>query len=680
MKVKLGELTKIRTGKLDANASSPDGEYPFFTCSKEPLKISSYSYDCECVLVAGNGDLNVKYYNGKFDAYQRTYIIEDNSNGRLYLPYLYYFMNGYVEELRKLSIGGVIKYIKLRNLTDALIELPDIETQKYIVSILSKIKELIDSRYQELKILENLIKARFVELFGDQTTNPYGWQKASIGACCTLKSGTSLPADKENEGGAIPYVKVSDMNYPGNEQYITTSSRFVSEQTAGTGVFPVGTVVFPKRGGAIGTNKKRLTRIPICADLNVMGVTAGIRLTPQYLMAYFNNIDLGTLNNGSSVPQINNKDIAPLLICLPPMVLQEQFADFVSQIDKSKHHSPHLPIPPLKWYPLSKNEVSIMEEKIIAITNEMAEVLNIAQLKKLQEVLVKAFTTEEPEQKPTNHEYLRLFLEAKSIEGCSPRTLQYYEVTVQHLFAAVNLPVRKMTTERMREYLSDYQQRRNCSKATIDNIRRNISSFFSWLEEEDHILKSPMRRIHKIKTKKTVKEVISDEDIEKLRDSCTTLRDLAMIDLLYSTGIRVGELVRLNIEDVNFESRECVVFGKGDKERRVYFDAKTKIHLKNYLESRRDTNRALFVSLLAPYNRLAISGVEIRLRKMGRMLNLKSIHPHKFRRTMATRAIDKGMPIEQVQKILGHAQIDTTMQYAIVNQNNVKMSHQKYIA
>lgn len=223
-----------------------------------------------------------------------------------------------------------------------------------------------------------------------------------------------------------------------------------------------------------------------------------------------------------------------------------------------------------------------MEEKIIAITNEMAEVLNIAQLKKLQEVLVKAFTTEEPERKPTNHEYLRLFLEAKSIEGCSPRTLQYYEVTVQHLFAAVNLPVRKMTTERMREYLSDYQQRRNCSKATIDNIRRNISSFFSWLEEEDHILKSPMRRIHKIKTKKTVKEVISDEDTEKLRDSCTSLRDLAMIDLLYSTGIRVGELVRLNIEDVNFESRECVVFGKGDKERRVYFDAKTKIHLKNY--------------------------------------------------------------------------------------------------
>ena len=594
--------------------------------------------------------------------------------------YLYWFLKHNNAYLNSLGRGATFKEISKSIVSSIEINLPSLEEQQIVVDNIEKISTIITLRKEEISRLDDLIKARFVELFGDQTTNPYGWQQASIGACCTLKSGTSLPADKENEGGAIPYVKVGDMNYPGNEQYITTSSRFVSEQTAGTGVFPVGTVVFPKRGGAIGTNKKRLTRIPICADLNVMGVTAGIRLTPQYLMAYFNNIDLGTLNNGSSVPQINNKDIAPLLICIPPMALQEQFAAFVAAIDKSKSHAPHLPIPPLKWYPLPKNEVPIMEEKIIAITNEMAEVLNIAQLKKLQEVLVKAFSTEEPERKPTNQEYLRLFLEAKSIEGCSPRTLQYYEVTVQHLFAAVNLPVRKMTTERMREYLSDYQQRRNCSKATIDNIRRNISSFFSWLEEEDHILKSPMRRIHKIKTKKTVKEVISDEDIEKLRDSCTTLRDLAMIDLLYSTGIRVGELVRLNIEDVNFESRECVVFGKGDKERRVYFDAKTKIHLKNYLESRRDTNRALFVSLLAPYNRLAISGVEIRLRKMGRMLNLKSIHPHKFRRTMATRAIDKGMPIEQVQKILGHSQIDTTMQYAIVNQNNVKMSHQKYIA
>ena len=226
----------------------------------------------------------------------------------------------------------------------------------------------------------------------------------------------------------------------------------------------------------------------------------------------------------------------------------------------------------------------------------------------------------------------------------------------------------------------EYQKINNCSNVTIDNIRRNISSFFSWLEDEDYILKSPMKRIHKIKTPQQVKETISDEAIEKLRDSCNCSRDLAMIDLLYSTGIRVGELVKLNIADVDFSSRECVVFGKGNKERKVYFDAKAKLHLQNYLDERTDDNPALFVTLDAPYDRLKISGVEIRVRNLGRKLNMDKIHPHKFRRTMATRAIDKGMPIEQVQKILGHSQIDTTMQYAIVNQNNVKNSHQKYIS
>lgn len=322
-----------------------------------------------------------------------------------------------------------------------------------------------------------------------------------------------------------------------------------------------------------------------------------------------------------------------------------------------------------------------MEEKIVAVVNEMAEVLNVAQLKKLQEVLLKNFNENTKVEQPvTNTEYLRLFIDAKSIEGCSTRTIKYYSSTIEHMLSKIQTPIRKITTEIMREYLVDYQKQRNCSKTTVDNIRRNISSFFSWLEEEDYILKSPMRRIHKIKTKSVVKEVISDEEVEKLRDNCSTLRDLAIIDLLYSTGIRVGELVRLNIADIDFESRECIVFGKGDKERRVYFDAKTKIHLKEYIDSREDNNSALFVSLNAPYNRLKISGVEIRLRQLGRRLNLKAIHPHKFRRTMATRAIDKGMPIEQVQKILGHSQIDTTMQYAIVNQNNVKISHQKYMS
>lgn len=322
-----------------------------------------------------------------------------------------------------------------------------------------------------------------------------------------------------------------------------------------------------------------------------------------------------------------------------------------------------------------------MEEKLVRILNEMAEVLNIAQLKKLQEVLLKHLTEKEAKQQEIdNTEYVKLFLDAKKIEGCSDRTLKYYRVTVEHMMRQILSPIRKITTEEIRAYLVDYQKINNCSKVTVDNIRRNISSFFSWLEEEDYILKSPMKRIHKIKTKTVVKNTISDEDIEKLRDHCSNIRDLAMIDLLYSTGMRVGELVNLNIDNVDMEQRECIVYGKGDKERKVYFDAKAKIHLLNYLNSRSDTNPALFVTLDAPHERLKISGVEIRIRELGRKLGLERIHPHKFRRTMATRAIDKGMPIEQVQKILGHSQIDTTMQYAIVNQTNVKISHQKFIA
>ena len=322
-----------------------------------------------------------------------------------------------------------------------------------------------------------------------------------------------------------------------------------------------------------------------------------------------------------------------------------------------------------------------MNEQFVEIINDMAEVLNTAQLKRLQEVLLKHLVGGKPtKQKINNSEFLQRFLEAKKIEGCSERTIQYYRTTVNKLLSKVTQPIRKVTTEDMREYLVDYQRVNNCGKTTIDNVRRNISSFFSWLEEEDYILKSPMRRIHKIRSKKAVKKVITDEEIERLRDGCTCIRDVAMIDLLYSTGIRVGELVRLNVSDINFNERECVVFGKGDKERRVYFDAKAKIHLQDYLNSRNDDNPALFVTLDRPFDRLKISGVEIRLRELGRSLNLEKIHPHKFRRTMATRAIDKGMPIEQVQKILGHSQIDTTMQYAIVNQNNVKAAHRKYIS
>ena len=287
--------------------------------------------------------------------------------------------------------------------------------------------------------------------------------------------------------------------------------------------------------------------------------------------------------------------------------------------------------------------------------------------------------TDQIKEKETNSELLDMFISAKRVEGCSEKTLKYYQASIMRLFSTVDIPAIRMRTDDLRGYLSEYQQTSQCSKSNIDNIRRILSSFFAWLEDENYILKSPVRRIHKIKSNQPVKETYTDESLEIMRDQCGCLRDLALIDLLSSTGMRVGELVRLNRSDIDFENRECVVFGKGSKERPVYFDARTKIHLKNYLDSRTDKNPALFVSLIQPFKRLEISGVEIRLRNLGRKLGITKVHPHKFRRTLATRAIDKGMPIEQVQRLLGHAKIDTTMQYAMVNQNNVKISHRKYI-
>lgn len=322
-----------------------------------------------------------------------------------------------------------------------------------------------------------------------------------------------------------------------------------------------------------------------------------------------------------------------------------------------------------------------MQQLINDILHDMSEVLSAKDLYALQIVLQKKLNTQNNQTYPyTNIEYMDMFISAKRIEGCSERTLSYYKTTIEHMLSIIVIPLRQVNTDDLRAYLVEYQLRNNCSKTTVDNIRRNLSSFFSWLEAEDYIIKSPIRRIHKIRTGSKVKETLSEECIERLRDSCLHIRDLAMIDLLYSTGIRVGELVNLNIGDINFEERECIVYGKGNKQRKVYFDAKAKVHLKRYLEQRNDYNDALFVTLDSPFERLKISGVEIRLRKLGRLALLdQRVHPHKFRRSMATRAIDKGMPIEQVQKLLGHQQIDTTMHYAMVNQSNVKISHRKFI-
>lgn len=329
-----------------------------------------------------------------------------------------------------------------------------------------------------------------------------------------------------------------------------------------------------------------------------------------------------------------------------------------------------------------------MKEIIIqAIIDGMTATLTVKQLKLLADITQKALSeydittkaSEEEQRNKENAELLSAFISSKKVEGCSDKTIHYYKSSIEKLIATVKKNVCEVETNDIRCYLAEQQEQRGLSKVTIDNLRRIFSSFFSWLEDEDYITKSPVRRIHKVRTDALVKEVLTDENIEVLRDSCNEIRDVAIIDLLLSTGMRVGELVKINREDIDFQERQCVVFGKGNKEREVYFNARTKIHLQRYLEQRTDTNPALFVSLHKPHTRLTISGVEVRLHQLGKKVNLNKVHPHKFRRTLATMAIDKGMPIEQVQKMLGHVKIDTTLHYAMVNQANVKIAHRKYL-
>lgn len=330
-----------------------------------------------------------------------------------------------------------------------------------------------------------------------------------------------------------------------------------------------------------------------------------------------------------------------------------------------------------------KGEMTMKQRLMSDIESQMQKVLDNSQLEELHRVLAYCLHSVDVSNSDSTNEaelnYIEMFLAAKKIEGRSEKSLRYYQSTIEKMVDKIGKAIKHITTDDLRRYLSEYQQDNNSSKVTIDNIRRILSSFYGWLEDEDYILKSPVRRIHKVKTGKKIKETYSDEQLELMRDSCEEPRDLAMIDLLASTGMRVGEMVLLNKEDINFEERECVVFGKGDKERVVYFDARTKMHLNRYIDSRDDDSPALFVSLSAPHERLKIGGVEVRLRNIGKALGIDKVHPHKFRRTLATMAIDKGMPIEQLQQLLGHQRIDTTLQYAMVKQSNVKIAHRKFI-
>ena len=428
-----------------------------------------------------------------------------------------------------------------------------------------------------------------------------------------------------------------------------------------------------------------------------------------YLHQIFNRIKFR--NDGSIQQQLTVPSLASIEIPYPNASTLKAFANItyplIEKIKQNKIQIEELTMQRDELLPLLMNgqamvnsdlavsyiiykdiNIRIMKENIIqAIVAEMQRDLDCRQMARLKAVLTSELHNVEiieksdcaTQQTQENEHLLNSFISAKKIEGCSDKTLTYYRNTIERLLVTLSLAICHITTTDIRTYLSDYQEEHQSSKVTIDNMRRIFSSFFAWLEDEDYIAKSPVRRIHKVKTDSLVKEVLSDEQLEQLRDSCTTKRDLAIIDFLSSTGIRVGELVKLSREDIDFHERQCVVFGKGNKERVVYFNARTKLHLQQYLNERTDSNPALFVSLNSPHSRLTISGVEVRIRKMGQALSMPKVHPHKFRRTLATMAIDKGMPIEQVQRLLGHVRIDTTLHYAIVNQNNVKLAHKKYL-
>lgn len=329
-----------------------------------------------------------------------------------------------------------------------------------------------------------------------------------------------------------------------------------------------------------------------------------------------------------------------------------------------------------------------METAVITkILSRMSGDLLPEQMNKLEGVLEEVLNdTKSSEYSPKNNRNLvNQFISAKKIEGCSKRTEEYYSSVLKFYEKSISCNICDVDTTKIRDYLINYQKINNCSNVTLDTIRRILSSFYKWLEEEDFILKSPMKRIHKIKTPTVIKPALSEEQIEVIRKTAAqNNRNLAIIDILLSSGIRVSELVHLNRSSINLNSRTCIVFGKGAKQRETYFDVRTKIELENYLKSRKDKNRALFVTTRRNtkngiYKRLTVNSVEKMIREIGIKTDIENVHPHRFRRTMATKAIDKGKPIEQVQVLLGHSKIDTTLRYANVQQTNVKFSHQKYI-
>ncbi|VML55329.1 type I restriction-modification enzyme 1, S subunit [Streptococcus pneumoniae] len=549
--------------------------------------------------------------------------------------YLGVFLESKSQYLRDHSTGATIPHLNKNILLDLQLELLGIEEQENIICILNTIKRLITKRKLQLDELNLLVKSRFNEMFGDPLNNNKKFAVKAGQQCFKFSSGKFLDKhDRVFEG------------YPayGGNGIAWKSRKYLIDNP---------TIIIGRVGAYCGNVRTTHGKVWISDNAIYIKEFKNSDFNLVFLLELMKVIDFSKFADFSGQPKITQKPLENQKYILPPLALQNEFADFVAQVDKSK---------------------------VTIIMQEMLPLLNNEQLLALRESLEHHLVDGKKQQKYSNNNLLQLFITAKQVEGCSSKTIRYYQRTIENLFNGIKESVTQLTTDDLRSYLANYQSEKDCSKANLDNIRRILSSFFAWLEQEEYIIKNPIRRIKKIKTEQNVKETYTDEHLEIMRDNCENLRDLAIIDLLASTGMRVGELVQLNRSDIDFENRECVVFGKGKKERPVYFDARTKIHLRNYLNDRKDSHPALFVTLVGKAQRLGIAGVEIRLRKLGDKLGIQKVHPHKFRRTLATKAIDKGMPIEQVQKLLGHSKIDTTLAYAMVNQNNVKHSHQKFIS
>lgn len=538
---------------------------------------------------------------------------------------------------------------------------------------------------------------------------PQGWSNGVLSDVANITMGQSPDGSSYNEDGEgiIFYQGSTDfgLRFPDIRQYTTSPSRYANKGDILMSVrAPVGALNIANNDCCIGRG------------LSALSSKIGSMTHLYYLMNDFRLKFEGMNSAGTTFGSITKEELFSLPVIIPTksvisefeqvcepifdkqMIIGEEINALTKQRDEllpllmngQASINYHLSASFLSSLILYRDQYKFydMKETIIqAVLDGMRAFLTDNQLELLTDVTRRALSeceitpklAEEEQRNKENAELLGAFISSKKVEGCSDKTIHYYKSSIEKLIATVKKNVCDISTNDIRCYLAEQQEQRGLSKVTIDNLRRIYSSFFSWLEDEDFITKSPVRRIHKVRTDALVKEVLTDENIEVLRDSCQELRDIAMIDLLFSTGMRVGELVKINRDDIDFQERQCVVFGKGNKEREVYFNARTKIHLKKYLEQRTDTNPALFVSLHEPHTRLTISGVEVRLRQLGKRVNLNKVHPHKFRRTLATMAIDKGMPIEQVQKMLGHVKIDTTLHYAMVNQTNVKIAHRKFL-